>query len=58
MIPIAKPLISAAEKAAVLEVLDSGQLAQGSRVAAFEEQFAAYIGTSHAIAVNSGTAAL
>ena len=57
-IPIAKPLVGDAEKRAVLEVLDSGQLAQGSRVAAFEESFAAYIGTKHAVAVNSGTAAL
>jgi perosamine synthetase len=57
-IPVAKPLVGEEEKRAVLEVLDSGQLAQGSRVAAFEESFAKYVGTSHAIAVNSGTAAL
>lgn len=42
----------------MLEVLESGQLAQGSRTAAFEGAFAAYVGASHAIAVNSGTAAL
>ncbi len=57
-IPIARPLIGDEEKRAVLEVMDSGQLAQGPRTEAFEEQFAAYIGTKHAIAVNSGTAAL
>ncbi len=57
-VPIAKPLVGEEEKAAVLEVLESGQLAQGSRVAAFEEEFAAYVGSKHAIAVNSGTAAL
>ncbi|MFN0148059.1 MAG: DegT/DnrJ/EryC1/StrS family aminotransferase [Dehalococcoidia bacterium] len=57
-IPVAKPLVGEEEKRAVLEVLDSGQLAQGGRVAAFEESFAAYIGTRHAVAVNSGTAAL
>ncbi|HET7738894.1 MAG TPA: DegT/DnrJ/EryC1/StrS family aminotransferase [Tepidiformaceae bacterium] len=55
---IAKPLVAEEEKQAVMEVLGSGQLAQGSRVAAFEEAFAAYIGTKHAVAVNSGTAAL
>jgi len=57
-IPIAKPLIGDAEKRAVMEVLDSGQLAQGARTEAFEAAFAAYIGVKHAIGVNSGTAAL
>lgn len=57
-IPVARPLVSDEEKAAVLDVLESGQLAQGSRVEAFERAFAAYIGTRHAVAVNSGTAAL
>ncbi|KAA0227887.1 DegT/DnrJ/EryC1/StrS family aminotransferase [bacterium] len=56
--PVAKPLVGEEEKRAVLEVLESGQLAQGSRTAAFEEAFAAYLGVKHAIAVNSGTAAL
>ena len=58
MIPIAKPLIGDEEKKAVLEVLDSGVIAQGKKVAEFEEKFAAYCGTKHAVAVNSGTAAL
>ncbi|MEM3433521.1 MAG: DegT/DnrJ/EryC1/StrS family aminotransferase [Candidatus Methanomethyliaceae archaeon] len=40
MIPIAKPLISDEEKQAVLGVLNSGILAQGPRVQAFEESFA------------------
>lgn len=40
MIPIAKPVIGDEEKQAVLEVLDSGILAQGPRVKAFEEAFA------------------
>ncbi|MBI5948858.1 MAG: DegT/DnrJ/EryC1/StrS family aminotransferase [Chloroflexi bacterium] len=57
-IPIAKPLVGDEEKRAVIEVLESGQLAQGSRTEAFESAFARYIGTKHAIAVNSGTAAL
>jgi dTDP-4-amino-4,6-dideoxygalactose transaminase len=58
LIPIARPLVGEEEKRAVLEVLESGQLAQGSRTEAFERAFAAYIGTTHAVAVNSGTAAL
>jgi dTDP-4-amino-4,6-dideoxygalactose transaminase len=44
--------------AAVLDVLGSGEYVLGSRVAAFEKEFAAYCGTKHAIAVNSGTSAL
>jgi dTDP-4-amino-4,6-dideoxygalactose transaminase len=43
---------------AVLNVLKSGQLAQGPKVEQFEKAFADYIGTNYAIAVNSGTAAL
>jgi len=43
---------------AVLDVLKSGQLAQGPKVDEFEKTFAEYIGTNYAIAVNSGTAAL
>lgn len=57
-IPVARPLIGEAEKRAVMEVLDSGQLAMGSRTEAFERAFAQYVGAKHAIGVNSGTAAL
>jgi dTDP-4-amino-4,6-dideoxygalactose transaminase len=58
MISIAKPLIGSEEKQAVLEVLDSGVLAQGPRVAAFEQAFAEMCGVKHAIATSSGTTAL
>jgi perosamine synthetase len=58
MIPIAKPMIGPEEKRAVLEVLDSGMLAQGSRVEAFEEGFAEKSGTRFAVACSSGTTAL
>ncbi|MDO8656021.1 MAG: DegT/DnrJ/EryC1/StrS family aminotransferase, partial [Nanoarchaeota archaeon] len=44
MIPIAKPCLGAEEKRAVLEVLDSGMLAQGKKVAEFEQEFATFIG--------------
>jgi len=57
-IPVARPLIREEEKRAVMEVMDSGQLAMGKRTEAFEEAFAAYVGAKHAIGVNSGTAAL
>lgn len=42
----------------VLDVLRSGRLAQGPKVAEFEETFARIAGTDHAVAVNSGTTAL
>jgi perosamine synthetase len=58
MIQISKPDISDAEKSAVLEVLDSGNLAMGPRTAKFEEAFAAMCNVKHAIAVSSGTTAL
>jgi len=58
MIPIAKPQMGSEEKQAVLEVLDSGIIAQGPRVKAFEESFAEMCGVQHAIATSSGTTAL
>jgi perosamine synthetase len=41
-IPIAKPFVGEEEKQAVVEVLSSGQLSQGPKVAEFEKAFAAY----------------
>jgi dTDP-4-amino-4,6-dideoxygalactose transaminase len=58
MISIAKPMMGEEEKQAVLEVLDSGMIAQGPRVKAFEEAFAEMCGVKHAIATTSGTTAL
>ena len=58
MINIAKPMIGDEEKHAVLEVLDSGILAQGPRVKAFEAAFAEMCEVKHAIATSSGTTAL
>lgn len=46
------------EKRAVNEVLDSGRISEGAKVREFEKTFAQYIGTRHAVAVSSGTAAL
>ena len=42
----------------MLEVLNSGWLTTGPRTKLFEERFAATVGTRHAIALNSATAAL
>jgi dTDP-4-amino-4,6-dideoxygalactose transaminase len=58
MIPISKPIISDAEKEAVMEVLESGFLVQGPRTAKLEEEFAAICNVKHAIATSSGTTAL
>ena len=58
MIPIASPVIGEKEKAAVLRVLESGVLAQGPTVEAFEKAFAERLGVRHAVAVGSGSAAL
>jgi perosamine synthetase len=58
VIPVAAPQIGDEEKNAVLAVLESGQLAQGPVVEAFEKEFAAWCVAKHAVALNSGTAAL
>ena len=57
-IPIARPLIGPEEAEAVQRVMESGNLAQGEAVAAFEREFAAFCKVKHAVAVNNGTAAL
>lgn len=58
MIPIARPQMGDEEKQQVWSALDSGQLAQGSRVRDFEERFAAFVGAEHAVATSSGTTAI
>ena len=57
-IPVARPYIGAEEEDAVLQVLRSGWLSQGPRVAEFERKFAEYVGAKHAVAVSSCTTAL
>jgi dTDP-4-amino-4,6-dideoxygalactose transaminase len=57
-VPAAAPLIGAEERAAVMRVLDSGMLAQGPEVAAFEDEFSAHVDGRRCVAVNSGTSAL
>jgi len=58
MLYIAQPIIEKEEIDAVNQVLKSGMLAQGPKVAELETAFAAYCGTKYAAAVNSGTAAI
>jgi dTDP-4-amino-4,6-dideoxygalactose transaminase len=57
MIPITKVDVTDSE-ALVLEVLRSGNLAQGPRVAELESGFSELLNVKHTVAVNNGTTAL
>ena len=58
MIPIAKPVVDNEEIQAVIEVLESGMLAEGKVSREFEKEFAGYIGVKHATVTTNGTTAL
>lgn len=58
LITLAHPHVGDAEVQAAVRVLRSGQLVQGSEVAAFEDEFANVVAGRHCVAVSSGTAAL
>ena len=58
MIPITVVEFGKEEEDLVLEVIRSGNVAQGAKVAEFETRFAEMIGVKHAVAVNNGTTAL
>ncbi|MBE9209043.1 DegT/DnrJ/EryC1/StrS family aminotransferase [Nostoc sp. LEGE 06077] len=57
-IPIAKPWIGEAEAEAAKRAIMSGWITQGPEVAAFEQEFAAYVGGKYACAVSNCTTAL
>lgn len=57
-IPVARPVIGDAEIEAAVRVLRSGRVAQGSEVAAFEDEFSTIVAGRNCVAVNSGTSAL
>lgn len=57
-IPVATAVFTEAEAKAVYDVVRSGWVTQGPRVAAFEEAFARYVGAKHAIAMCNGTVTL
>jgi len=58
LIRLARPDVGAAEAAAVAEVLESGQLTMGPKVAELEALLAEACAVEHALVVSSGTAAL
>jgi len=57
-IPVMRPWLGPEEAAAAAAAVSSGWVAQGPRVAEFEEAFAAAIGAGHAVALSSCTAGL
>ena len=57
-IPIAKPYLTEEEAQQAHDVILSGWVTQGPKVAEFEENFASYVGAEHAVAVSSCTTAL
>ena len=57
-LPYGRQNITEADIAAVVASLRADFLTQGPTVGAFEEQFAAYVGATYAVAVANGTAAL
>ena len=57
-LPFHTPEIGAEEIQSVVETLQSGWLTTGEKVKRFEADFTEYVGCQHAVAVNSGTAAL
>jgi len=57
-IPVANPYFREEDAKAVYDVVKSGWLSMGNKVAEFEKKFKKYTNAKNAIAVNSGTSAL
>ncbi|WP_282018330.1 UDP-4-amino-4,6-dideoxy-N-acetyl-beta-L-altrosamine transaminase [Salegentibacter mishustinae] len=57
-IPYGRQNITQEDLDVVIETLQSNYLTQGPKIAEFEESFANYVGSKHAVAVSNGTAAL
>jgi len=57
-VPVGNFIIGKEEKEAINKVLSSGRISEGRFTKQFESEWAKYIGTKFAVAVNSGTSAL
>jgi dTDP-4-amino-4,6-dideoxygalactose transaminase len=57
-VPLSRPPVDDEIKAAVLAAIDSRQYILGPESRAFEQEFARYTGSKHAVLTSSGTAAL
>jgi UDP-4-amino-4-deoxy-L-arabinose-oxoglutarate aminotransferase len=57
-IPMSRPYFGNEEIDAVTEVLKSGWITTGPKCIQFEEDFARYVGSPHALALTSGTAGM
>ena len=57
-LPLAMPTFGSEEVAEAMDSLLSGWVTMGRKVTAFEEAWARYVGTDHAVMVNSGSSAL
>jgi dTDP-4-amino-4,6-dideoxygalactose transaminase len=57
-IPHSRPTLGSEEIQAAAAVIESGHIAEGGAVKAFENEFAQRLGVGHAVATSSGTAAL
>lgn len=57
-IPFHKPYITEDEVSGLLDTVRSGWLTMGPKTFEFEREFSGYVGSEHAVAVNSGTSAL
>lgn len=58
LVPMSSPDITDAERARVMEVVNSPVLSMGQQTSIFEKAIADFVGARHAVAVNSGTAGL
>ena len=58
LLPITRPALGDEEAEAVRRVLESGWITQGPEVQRFEEEFAAFVGATHAVATSNCTTAL
>lgn len=57
-LPLAMPTFGAEEVAEAIDSLLTGWVTMGRKVAEFEQAWAHYVGTDHAVMVNSGSSAL